>query len=482
MNDTGLEFSKKNLDEIVGKRYDKYSLYPGGGEYDPIHCLKEGKEPQVFAHKNGHFYKGKASYLTDDNGKDIGFIIVTNDVSELSKKQIELEKAVESANVANRHKGEFLARMSHEIRTPMNAIIGLNNIMSRDMDNLSGDEDANKLKDYSRQIGASSKHLLSLINDILDISKIEAGKIDIVEEVVDLNELADLVKTMIVPRCEPKAIEFCAEVSKKFPSVYLSDSLRLRQVLINLLGNAVKFTPENGKIVFSMKYAGQQDGKDVIDFSVKDNGIGISDEARESIFKPFEQAGTHITQKYGGTGLGLSISRRIIELLGGEIKLKSKLGEGSEFYFSLLMTPTQQEKTKNEGEINYSERFKDSRLLLVDDVDINRVIVAAMLEGTGILVDEAADGAEAVDKFKNSPQGYYDIILMDVQMPNINGYEATKLIRQMEREDAKAVPIIALTANAFQSDIDMAIESGMNSHLAKPLELATILKTLLDNL
>jgi CheY-like chemotaxis protein/nitrogen-specific signal transduction histidine kinase len=408
---------------------------------------------------------------------------VSNDVTELSLKQLELENAVAEANRASEHKGEFLARMSHEIRTPMNAIIGITSIVRRRLGELSIDaSELGEIRENIARIETSGQHLLGLLNDILDLTKIEAGKIDITEEVMELPKLAETVDSIIRPRCLEKDITFETDFDDLSPSAFLSDPLRLRQVLINLLGNAVKFTPESGRIYFGIKRQDRSGGKSLIKFIVRDTGIGISQENLEAIFKPFEQGGGSVTKRYGGTGLGLAISRRIVQLLGGDIRVDSEPGRGSEFFFELWMTETGSEEETIIGAEDLTGRFAGRRILLVDDVEINRMIVATMIEDAGAEIIEADDGVSAVEAFKGSAEGDIDLILMDVQMPTMDGYEATGVIRALPRADAATVPIIALTANAFKEDIDKAVSSGMNSHIAKPVELETLVGALLKYL
>lgn len=399
--------------------------------------------------------------------------------SELRSTQDELVQAVSDANKANKHKGEFLARMSHEIRTPMNAIIGVTNIVLKKLGEVwDYSEEIGEITGHMRQIDTSSQHLLGLLNDILDISKIDAGKIDIAEEPVELAKLASTVAGIIKPRCDEKNIAFITRFDMFSPSLFLSDSLRLRQVLINLLGNAVKFTPECGVIKFHMERQEQRDGRALVTFSVTDTGIGISDDALQVIFQPFEQGGGKVSRQYGGTGLGLTISKRIVQLLGGELTAMSTLGEGSSFHFSIWLSETVTDLPETSGLSDSADKFSGMRALLVDDVEINRMIVVSMLETTGIAIDEADDGLTALEKFRASPENTYDIIFMDVQMPGMDGYETTTAIRALDRSDAKIVPIITLTANAFKDDIDKALHYGMNAHISKPVEMDRLLEIL----
>ncbi|MDR3364602.1 MAG: response regulator [Clostridiales Family XIII bacterium] len=473
MNDAALDVTNAEDENVVGDSYKTLSIYPFDSVYCPITALDGGKDPETyFSRRNGKYYKGRATYLTGKDGGKIGYVITSSDMTDVSLNRISLEQAVEEANRANEHKGEFLARMSHEIRTPMNAIIGITNIVEKKLGDYADlTPELHEIKGHVSQIENSSQHLLGLLNDILDLSKIEAGKIEITEEPVNIAKLAATVKEIIQPRCNDKQIDFTTDIDESLAGLmYLTDSLRLRQVLINLLGNAVKFTPELGRIRFTIKKLPATETSSTLRFIIEDTGIGIGEEARASIFEAFEQGDGGITRQYGGTGLGLPISRSIVRLLGSDIDVQSTIGDGSTFSFELELRDAGQieadEELKNLGAVDFSGR----RILIVDDVDINRMIAGTLLEYTGIEILEASDGKEAVEIFEASPDGSIDIILMDVMMPVMNGLEASVAIRASARTDAKSVPIIALTANAFKEDVDKTIASGMNAHLAKPID------------
>jgi signal transduction histidine kinase/HAMP domain-containing protein len=466
VNDKGLKTVGYTLTKAQNMPYSEISIFPLDSPYDPVAALLQDREAEVlYMPESDRYMRGSATWLTGKTGQRIGYIIQTVDVTEIVLVQKKLERAVQDANLANQHKGDFLARMSHEIRTPMNAIIGMTGIVKKKLAGAPDDV-------YSdlKQIEASSQHLLGLINDILDISKIEAGKIELNSEAVSLEKLARTVEAIIRPRCEEKNISFETNFAVTPGICCQADPLRLRQVLINLLGNAVKFTPERGTIVYSIVEEDKRNGKTLIGFSIKDSGIGISRDALGMLFKPFEQASKDISKHYGGTGLGLAISQNIVKLFGGNIAVESEEGKGSEFKFSIWLENAEPVETPDTP-LDVAGWLHGKRALLVDDVAINRIIVVNLLEYTGLTIDEANDGKEALALFEASPENTYDIIYMDVQMPVMDGYETTRAIRALNRKDAKTVPIVALTANAFKEDIDRALESGMNAHLAKPVEM-----------
>ncbi len=444
-------------------------------------CYTE--EEITFADGHKEIVDAVRTPIFDARDQLVGLLGVARDVSrrvsvenELRATQLELESAVNAANKANESKSEFLARMSHEIRTPMNAIIGMANISRRKLE--SAPPPVDDIKAHVRQIEVSSQHLLGLLNDILDISKIEAGKIELAEEVFDLPKLVDNVASIIRPRCTEKNIVFDVAVEGMEVNFCRSDPLRLRQVLINLLGNAVKFTPECGRVEFRVTQTQSSETDVRVCFAVHDTGIGIPEKNLSLLFQPFEQGGGNITRHYGGTGLGLSISRSIVNLLGGDIAVNTKESVGSSFSFTISL-PKAEAATSAVPSACPTDALKGKKALLVDDVDINRIIVIEQLSSTGMIIDEAEDGHVAVEMFKDSSDGYYDIIFMDVQMPHMNGYQAASAIRSAPgRADSLTVPIVAMTANAFKEDVDKALACGMNAHLAKPLEQDKLMELL----
>jgi signal transduction histidine kinase/ActR/RegA family two-component response regulator len=383
---------------------------------------------------------------------------------ELELRSAELEVQTRAAKVASQAKGEFLARMSHEIRTPLNAIIGMTEIAHRA-------ETAEKKDQSLNEITVASRHLLGILNDVLDMAKIESGKFEIIREAFGIQAAMQEVAAIIIRRCDEKYINFETEFESLGDTGVMGDKLRLKQILINLLGNAVKFTPEQGTIRFLVQKTGETENSMEIHFSVIDTGIGINEDQMKNLFNAFEQADSSISARFGGTGLGLAISQNLVRQMGGLITVSSVMGQGSCFEFTLHMDTAENPDRENEGPESAALVFSGKRLLLVEDIDINRLILKELLTDTKIEIDEAADGAEALEIFNASPPYYYDLIFMDVQMPNMDGHEATMRIRKLDRPDAKTIPILAMTASAYKEDIDRALAAGMNAHLAKPVNI-----------
>ncbi|MDR3264578.1 MAG: response regulator [Synergistaceae bacterium] len=603
MNDEGLMYRKKGLSEVVGTSYTETSIYPIGSKFCPITALKEGREAEPYHIKDSNRYlRGTANYFLDKNGKKIGYVIATTDVTEI-------QNAKEKAEQASRAKSNFLSNMSHEIRTPMNAIIGMTSI-GRAASDL-------ERKDYAfEKIRGASTHLLGVINDILDMSKIEADRFEFSPAEFSFEKMLQKVVNIINFRVDEKHQNFTVHVDKNIPRTLIGDDQRLAQVISNLLSNAVKFTPEQGAIRLDTHLIGEENGVCAIQIEVIDSGIGISEEQQSRLFTSFEQAESSTSRKFGGTGLGLAISKRIVEMMGGRIWIESELGKGSKFAFTVrarrgeeksedpllpgvkwntmrilavddapeireyfadiaqrfriacdtaaggeeavelierngpydiyfvdwkmpgmngieltrriregkakksvvimisatewsaievdaknagvnkfLPKPlfpssiadcineclgvesasaTKDDRTEAEEEM---DSFDGLRILLAEDVEINREVLLALLEPTRIAIDCAENGAEALKMFAAAPEKY-DMVFMDVQMPEMDGYEATRRIRALDAPRAKEVSIVAMTANVFREDIEKCLAAGMNDHVGKPIDLDEVLAML----
>ncbi len=430
--------------------------------------IEKGRDGYVFPLYDNNNYTGAILFLRNTGTQ--------NWTEDQAKEILEVVKIIE-ANInrqrydsANRAKSDFLSRMSHEIRTPMNAIIGMTYIAQTHIDN------AEKVAEDLSKISQSSHYLLGLINDILDMSRIESGKLTLESAVFDLNDMIENITTLIGAQAQTKDITFHTDISLSCPYV-TGDSLHLNQVLINLLGNAIKFTPERG----SVKLIIHQEPDGQIFFSVRDTGIGVSPQNQSRIFQSFEQAEGSTTRKYGGTGLGLAISSRLVQLMGGSLSLNSEPGKGSDFYFTITLPIDMQQgqsiRQTKPGTHTISSA-KGLHILLVEDNDLNIEIAQTILETAGAVVDLAHNGQEAVDIFLTSPPDLYDLILMDIQMPVMDGLEATRVIRRSDHPRAAAIPIIAMTANAFDEDMKKSVESGMNGHLSKPIDIDVFFQTI----
>lgn len=382
--------------------------------------------------------------------------------------------AVRQALAAEKAKGQFLTNISHEMRTPLNAIIGMVQIS----------EKSGAVKDYEKavkQIGVSSKHLLGLVNNLLDLARIDENKLQLVAEPFDLQELIDAVLTSIKPISAAKKQRLNVSFHKIRQFSFIGDRLRLSQVLLNLLSNAVKFTPEEKPIFMDITEKSRDAQKVLLNFSVKDSGIGVSFEFQKRIFFPFERSDESVSMKAVGTGLGLVISQRIVELMGGRIELESAPQQGARFYFDVWLLPDKQkddraeQKLSNSGIKDEKVDFSGKRILIVDDLEINNEIILNMLEDSNATLETALNGRQALEMISNSPEGHYDLILMDVLMPIMDGHLATAEIRKLDRHDVKDLPIIAMTANAFKEDIMKCLEAGMDAHIAKPVDYKILL-------
>lgn len=404
----------------------------------------------------------------------MGLLIWTRQIKakkneELQQKNKELVLAIEQAQRANHAKSQFLSRMSHEIRTPMNAIVGFTAIAKKN------EEDPKKIDEYLEKIEVSSRVLLNIINDVLDMSAIESEKLKIAHTEFNLKNVLEGINSIYQAQCRQKGISFEISTDIKHENL-LGDPLRMNQILLNLVSNAYKFT-EKGGITIRVKETEQKNNLAFFRMEVRDTGIGMSEEMLQRIFKPFEQESADTTRKYGGSGLGLSIMKNLVEMMHGAVSVTSEKGKGSCFTVDISF-----EIAEVAENLAYSENvqfdFTGKCVLLVEDTEFNREIAIDLLEMVNVSVDTAMDGKDAIEKFEASEEGTYDLILMDIQMPIMNGYEATGIIRKSTHPDAAKIPIYAMTADAFTEDVNMALSAGMDGHIAKPIDTKLLYQTM----
>ena len=390
---------------------------------------------------------------------------------ELAEGREALAEALTAAENANRAKTTFLNNMSHDIRTPMNAIVGFTELASTHTDN------PEQVRDYLGKITVSSRHLLSLINDVLDMSRIESGNVTLQKTDVHLPDIITELQMIIEPSTEAKRQELTVDTEGiKDPDI-IADKLRLSQILLNILSNAVKFTPDEGKISLhvSQKPPNAEHTAEYV-FRISDNGIGMSEEFRKNIFDVFARERNSTVSGIQGTGLGMAITKNIVDMMGGTIAVDSEAGRGTEVTVTLPCRISD-EKKREEAAGNAAD-FSGKTVLLAEDNEMNQIIATEILKQHGFTVEIAADGLEAVEKMETAPAGYYDVILMDIQMPRADGYEAARRIRALTDPGKARIPIIAVTANAFEEDRKVALEAGMNGHLAKPYDIPGMMETL----
>ena len=395
---------------------------------------------------------------------------------ELEKSRKALGEALVAAEKASKAKTAFLSNMSHETRTPMNAIIGLNSIALDDA-GLS-----QETRDHLQKIGTSAQHLLGIINDILDISRIESGSMSLKSAVFSFAQELEQVNAIVTAQCRDKGIRYSCEVKDGISDCYVGDNMKLRQVLINILGNAVKFTPEGGSVSLVVEALASDGEKCPLRFTIEDTGIGIGKDFLPRMFETFTQEDESYTNKYGSTGLGLSISKSIVELMDGHIDVESEKGHGAKFIVTVTLHKSERNDSEHDALCAQKEKpraeLAGRTILLAEDVPVNAEIMAMVLSMREMKAEHAENGRKALEMFRDHPEGYYSAILMDVRMPEMDGLEATEAIRKLERPDAKQIPIVALTANAFDEDVQRSLQAGMNAHLSKPVQPDVLYKTL----
>ena len=476
----------RSFDSIRKTHYTEvFSLFSSPSQLEEIigifKTARIEKRPAVFERlidigRDGtsRHYEIHFTPMYDEDGAFQGAFILFHDMTEI----IEAKERMEQASYA---KSNFLSSMSHEIRTPLNAIIGMTTIATQSPDP--------ERKDYClAKISGASTLLLGIINDILDMSKIEEGKFELSSIEFEFSAMLHRVVNIFEFRINEKKQELVVNMDPLIPRRIITDEQRLAQVITNLISNAIKFTPDEGKISIT---ANRIDNREdlctcVLEISVTDTGIGISAEEQKKLFKSFVQVDSSISRKYGGTGLGLAISKTIVEMMKGDIRIESELGHGSKFIFTVNAEVPKQTtgQVKDDTQAAPETTVKDysgKRILLAEDVEINREIVIAILGDFNLEIIEAEDGQHAFHKFAANPEKF-DLIFMDIHMPGVNGYDATKLIRSLDHPSAKKIPIIAMTANVFKEDIERCLEAGMNGHIGKPLDFNDVVAVLKEYL
>jgi PAS domain S-box-containing protein len=469
-------------DEILGQHFSCFYLPEDIAEGKPQLELETASKKGRIEVEGWRVRKDKSSFrahvvitaLRDEAGTLVGFGKVTRDISQQKAAEESLKQARDQAEEASRLKSQFLANMSHEIRTPMNGIMGITDILLR-----------GQLNDYQRQILTTLRDvgssMLAVINDILDFSKVEAGKLSLVPEQFSLVDLLEGIRELFIPEANKSENQFEITIADSTPAIVIGDSGRLRQVLINLIGNAIKFT-RKGKVTLKVDVHSKSDRNCELEFSVIDNGIGISAEQIRSLFEPFVQGDGATTRKYGGTGLGLSISKSLVELMNGQIGADSELGKGSNFWFRIPLEQVEANRQVDDRKADarvagvrakqwHPWRFgTESSILVVEDNPVNMNVVLMELSELGLNADPVANGKEAVEACARKN---YDLILMDCQMPEMDGWHATKEIRAKEN-NGKYVPIIALTAQALKGDRERCQQVGMDDYLSKPIDFVEL--------
>lgn len=416
----------------------------------------------------------------DERGCPMTVLLASQDVTESKQKEAReqraLREACQTANHASASKSEFLSRMSHDIRTPMNGIMGMAGIA------LSHMGEPERVLDCLKKIIVSSRHLLNLVNEVLDMSQIESGKMDLVEEPFSIPEMIQSLSVIIGPAAQEKQQELRIHPLEVEHPAVLGDTSRLQQVFVNILGNSVKYTPPGGLLEVEVREKkSREQGLACYDFVFRDNGVGMEEEFVKHIFDPFSRAEDSRISTIEGTGLGMTIAQNIVRMMGGSIAVKSRLGEGSQFTVTLFLK-RHRDSEENSLSAEHPDppeekewSFEGHRILLVEDNEINREIAMEVIGETGAVVDCAENGKEGLELFAQSSPGYYSMIIMDIQMPVMDGYAATRAIRSLPREDSSRIPIIAMSANAFAEDISASREVGMNEHITKPLDVPRLM-------
>lgn len=425
------------------------------------------------------YYRIEFTQVQLPNGKTgivAGFKDVDEDVRKEQEIQQVLRDAIDTANASSKAKSDFLSSMSHDIRTPMNGIIGMTAIATAHLD------DRERVEDCLKKISEASSHLLSLINEVLDMNKIESGKVELNEENFNLSELVNTLLAMTKAQLESHRHTLKVDIADVVHENVIGDSHRIQQVFVNLMSNAIKYTPDGGTISLTVaERPTNAHGVACYEFVFEDNGIGMTEEFQKHLFEPFTRANDKKTAAIQGTGLGMTISQSLVRMMGGDIQVKSRPGEGSRFAVTIYLKflDVQNAEAHKEDPLKNLEdlKFEGKRILLVEDHPVNAEIAKNVLQMTGLEIEWVMDGAAAVERMADSSEGEFDLVFMDIQMPNMDGYQATAAIRAMTTY-ARRIPIVAMTANAFADDIRKAKEVGMNDHISKPIDFKELAKIL----
>lgn len=396
-----------------------------------------------------------------------------NGITQRIVERERLEAELMAAEESNQAKSRFMATMSHEMRTPLNAVIGLNELALKD------DSLTPQTRDRLEKVEISAHHLLDMINDVLDMNHIESGEMVLKAEAFSPADLLNLVNVLARMMCEEKGLVYRHEVVGELEGACIGDSLRLRQVLLSILSNASKYTPDGGSVRFVAEQLPREGDRCVLRFTVSDTGVGIDEAFMPKLFDSFAQEDANAINRSTGSGIGLALTKRLVDMMDGDIAVASRKGEGSTFTVTVrLGTLDVAEASEAVGKAQEERSLAGKHMLIVEDVDLNADLLADLLELEDVTSERAENGRVAVDAFSQAPPGHFDAILMDLRMPVMDGLEATRAIRALPREDAKAVPIVALTANAFEEDVRQSLDAGMNAHLAKPVDTDQLYDTL----
>ncbi len=461
----------EDKERVLKEFYDTIEDYTNRKSYDVEYRLKT---------KDGEWrwYHAMGRLTRQEDGTPQSYVGIFIDITRNKQKDALLHDALMQAKAASEAKTAFLSSMSHDIRTPMNGIVGMVAIAQRNIDN------KERVEDCLNKITVASNHLLGLINEILDMSKIESGKVELQMEPVNLKKMLEDITDMVKPQIAMHSHTLIAEdFSLKHEDV-VGDRMRLQQVFLNLLGNAIKYTPDGGTISLSVHEKPTRGSRGCFEFIFEDNGIGMSQEYQTHLFEPFSRADDKRTTEIQGTGLGMTITLNIIQMMGGTIDVKSELNKGSRFTVTLYMPLQEKKETKKEDIRECKEVSIDQldltgkRILLAEDMKLNAEIALELLRSTGAETAWAKNGKLAVEMVEESEENRYALVLMDIRMPQMNGYEATKAIRALDSEYGRTVPIVAMTADAFSEDVQKVKEAGMNDHLAKPINLKALAQIL----